>query len=101
MSDKKYIKTQLTEEELLTQLAEEAAELSQAALKMRRSMTNCNPTPKPREECALELAKEVGDVWVCLDLLDNILRPVMEKEIDMDIFMETRITRWANRLRAR
>ena len=101
MSDKEYIKTQLTDEELLTQLAEEAAELSQAALKMRRSMTDCNPTPKSRAECALELTKEVGDVWVCLDLLDNILRPVMEKEVDMGIFMETRITRWANRLRAR
>jgi hypothetical protein len=101
VNDREYIKSQLTEEEILTQLAEEAAELSQAALKMRRAMTNCNPTPKSREECALELTKEVGDVWVCLELLDGILRPVMEKEVDMGLHIEVRMTRWARRLRDR
>lgn len=101
MNDRAYIKSQLTEEEMLTQLAEEAAELSQAALKMRRSMTKTNPTPKTKEDCLRELVKEIGDVWVCLELLDGMLRPVMETEVDMGIHIETRITRWARRLKER
>jgi len=39
------IRKMLTEDELLCQLAEEAAELSQAALKLRRVLTGVNPTP--------------------------------------------------------
>ena len=35
---------------LLEQLAEESAELAQAALKMARKMRNENPTPKSRAD---------------------------------------------------
>lgn len=41
----------LGESELLAQLAEEAAELAQAALKLRRALDGSNPTPKSVSEC--------------------------------------------------
>lgn len=36
----------LPREEILAQLAEEASELAQAALKLRRALNGTNPTPK-------------------------------------------------------
>lgn len=38
------IKQHIPQDELLAQLAEECAELSQAALKLRRALTGINPT---------------------------------------------------------
>lgn len=45
----------LTESELLCQLAEESAELAQAALKERRALTNDNPTPKTYRQAHIDL----------------------------------------------
>lgn len=41
----------LTSAEILAQTGEEAAELAQAALKLRRALTGENPTPKSIAEC--------------------------------------------------
>ncbi len=54
---------------VLEQLAEECAELGQAALKMARKLRGENPTPKTLEECEADLCEEMGDVTLCLDLL--------------------------------
>lgn len=56
----------LTEGELLCQLAEEAAELAQAALKERRTLTNENPTPKTYNQAHVDLLEEIADVYVSL-----------------------------------
>ncbi len=40
-----YIKEHLPKAEILCQLAEEASELAQAALKLRRALDGTNPTP--------------------------------------------------------
>lgn len=42
---KTRVKDYLTQAELLCQLAEESAELAQAALKERRALEDDNPTP--------------------------------------------------------
>lgn len=41
----------LPKTEIMAQLAEEASELAQAALKLRRALDGTNPTPKSVEEC--------------------------------------------------
>lgn len=46
MADAKNVTDYLTPAELLAQLAEESAELAQAALKLRRAYDGTNPTPK-------------------------------------------------------
>lgn len=56
----------LTESELLCQLAEESAELAQAALKERRTLTSDNPTPKTYQQAHVNLLEEVADVYVSL-----------------------------------
>lgn len=54
---------------VLEQLAEEAAELAQAALKLARILRGENPTPKTAEEAAEHLSEEAADVLVCMDVL--------------------------------
>lgn len=56
----------LPETEILAQLAEEASELAQAALKLRRVLDGTNPTPKGEAECREVLQEEIADVLVCL-----------------------------------
>ena len=56
------IKQHIPQDELLAQLAEECAELSQAALKLRRALTGINPTPVTADEARWNLVEEVADV---------------------------------------
>lgn len=55
----------LGEAEVLAQLAEEAAELAQAALKLRRVLDGRNPTPMTETDCRAELIEEYSDVVHC------------------------------------
>ena len=78
--------------ELLAGLAEEATELAQAALKLRRAYDKTNPTPKTVDECHKALIEEVADVEVYLQVLsitwDLYHEPMMHK-----------IVRWEDRLK--
>lgn len=91
-----FIRDALPEEELLAQLAEEAVELSHAALKLRRVMDGRNPTPVRLSEALANLQEEVSDVLLLLLVLDidfddpSIVRAGMEK-----------LDRWVGRLRER
>lgn len=62
MTDLEFIASRLSEEELLCQIAEEASELAQAALKRRRAITQHNPTPTPPESALDDLYEEYGDL---------------------------------------
>ena len=62
------IKQHIPQDELLAQLAEECAELSQAALKLRRALTGINPTPVTAEEARKNLVEETADVYNVLGL---------------------------------
>ena len=61
MTNLEYIAANLSAEDILCQIAEEAAELAQAALKLRRAMTQTNPTPMSIEEAEKNLIEEYGD----------------------------------------
>lgn len=63
---KTRVKDYLTEGELLCQLAEESAELAQAALKERRALEDDNPTPVSYTDAHANLLEEVADVYVSL-----------------------------------
>jgi NTP pyrophosphatase (non-canonical NTP hydrolase) len=78
--------------ELLAGLAEEAAELAQAALKLRRCYDGTNPTPADPDrqyECLLE---EIGDVELYIDQL-SINRPVIND------YKAAKLERWKWRLK--
>lgn len=84
----------LTRDTLLCQLAEEAAELAQAALKERRTLTSENPTPKTYQNAHTDLLEEVADVYVSLGELLSL--------IDWEVVAHTRAEkeqRWIERLK--
>lgn len=84
-------------EERLLQLAEECAELSQAALKLRRAMTGVNPTPRSEAECVVNLMEEIGDVYTCVDIIAMELGPEMVAR-RVEETMRAKSERWARRL---
>lgn len=55
--------------EILAGLAEECAELGQAALKLRRVFDGTNPTPKSEEKAIEDIYQEVADVLIYIDSL--------------------------------
>lgn len=59
----------LSQEELLAQVAEEAAELAQAALKLRRVLNGNSPTPVQYSDAVDQLNEEMADVMLCTDQL--------------------------------
>ena len=65
----------LGESEVLAQLAEEAAELAQAALKLRRVLDGRNPTPATKESFRANLVEEYNDVVNCAQLLGVLVVP--------------------------
>ena len=87
-----YIKQKVPVEELLAGLAEEAAELAQAALKLRRVFNRVNPTPIKEEEAIERLYEEMADVKLYCSLLDA--NPQYISEV-----MRTKASRWENRLK--
>lgn len=90
-----YIRKSLPREVLLQQLAEECAELAQAALKNVRVLDGRNPTPIKRPEAFNNLIEEYADVLLCMEVLG------METTEVHSIIRETqseKLTRWKQRL---
>lgn len=87
----------LDQKELLCQLAEEASELVQAALKLRRAYDQTNPTPKTVQQCQDALLEELADVSVCCTALGY--DSPLSRSRTAAIYGE-KIQRWAERLEA-
>lgn len=75
----------MSQEELLIQLAEEAAELSHAALKLRRVMDGTNPTPVSYANAVKGLNEEIADVRLCLEQIhctnENVIRDIRNSKL--------------------
>lgn len=80
--------------ELLAQLAEEAAELSQAALKLRRALDGKSPTPVAESEAMRSLQEELADVLLCATIVGF-------NEADVALTMRAKTARWTTRLKRR
>lgn len=95
MSDQNYIIQHVTRDELLAQLAEEAAELAQAALKLRRAIRRDNPTPTPLLLAEEQLWEEIADVELCLSVVGATGKLRIAETQRM------KAARWVERLKAR
>lgn len=95
-SDIEYIKDQCPMDHRLAQLAEECAELSQAALKMRRTMGWGTPTPVTPTVARFALMDEMADVLGCILVI--VSRVNIESGYICDQ-MNDKLRRWADRLR--
>ena len=84
----------LPQEEILAQLAEEAAELAQAALKLRRALDMTNPTPVTIREAGGRLVEEIADVRVCESQLLGVDWAIVDE------ICKRKLGRWEGRLEA-
>ena len=94
-SNELYIKSKTPLEEMLAGLAEEAAELAQAALKYRRAITGTNPTPMTQQEARMRFLEELADVKLYMELIEatgDDLLYMMDCSRDKE-------RRWVERLR--
>lgn len=91
----KTVSNKVGRDELLCQLAEEASELAVAANKLRRSLTDKNPTPIAPEDAYRGLLQEVADVSNCLVALglDNGMNRMFIWKTAKD-----KMARWVARL---
>ena len=78
----------------LEQLAEEAAELSQAALKLAHMIRGENPTPVGYCQAVDNLKEETGDVRLCLKVLSD------DFDLSTDAEEAAKYRRWLDRLHA-
>lgn len=77
----------------LEQLAEEASELAHAALKMARIVRGENPTPVNEEEARLNLHEEIGDVRLCVEVIQDVFGTFYTENVE-----EEKLQRWQTRL---
>lgn len=90
LDNAKYIQEHLSADDIYTQLAEEAAELSQAASKYVRILNGNNPSPKTIEEAGHDVVEEFTDV---VNVAINVLG------IKPDWFIgDYKLYRWRKRL---
>ena len=78
--------------ELLAGVAEEAAELAQAALKLRRVFDGTNPTPKPMDEAISEFEEEIADLQVYLGRISYNRKRVEEIKKNKEERWKTRLS---------
>lgn len=78
----------------LEQLAEESAELAQAALKYARKIRGESPTPKTVDECVRALREEAADVEACLECITDVL-----DTMHVNYRKAAKVERWAMRIR--
>lgn len=78
---------------VLEQVAEEADELSHAALKLARALRGENPTPVSVEEAYAKLLEELGDVRLCTDTLKYTYGPMDTSETELK-----KQIRWVDRI---
>lgn len=100
MEDYKKIREYLKDDEILCQLAEEAAELSQAALKLRRALTGTNPTPVTAEKALEGLAEEMADVDIAFNafLYGFGSREHLKFHDNYRVIFMEKLNRWCERL---
>lgn len=91
-----FIRQMLSPEELLAQLAEEGAELTHAALKLRRAKDGTNPTPVVQSSAMNALLEEIADVMLLVELLN--FDPYDDEIRDI---MDFKLQRWEKRLKER
>lgn len=80
----------------LEQLAEECAELGQAALKLARFLRGQNPTRKTKREIQESLQEEVADVLLCIELIQKT--GVVGSPGRIDEIMTGKYERWIDSL---
>lgn len=91
-----YIAAKVSQTSRLMQVAEEAAELIQAAAKLARIKAGDNPAAVSREQAMQNLVEEIADVKIAIDALqlDDILPNRAVEEVERE-----KLDRWFERVK--
>lgn len=86
-------------DESVIQLAEECAELIQAATKFRRAMNGTTPVSLAKAQ--ENLIEEMADVRVCIDEMVILLDSEFSRNTEQQLLLkqQTKVERWAKRLK--
>lgn len=97
-SSKEIIKQSMSRHEVLAQLAEECAELGQAALKLRRTLNpDASPTTVSEDDAEQSFREEIADVLLCIGIAtDDDVQ--VKTTLDIAYIMVSKCDRWAERL---
>lgn len=87
----KQIREKVPVPDIFDQLAEEAAELAQAANKMARVMRGTNPANIDEKEAMKNVIEEYTDIHV-------VAKDILELQVD-ELQADYKIDRWAKRLK--
>ena len=92
-----YISKNISELAVLMALAEEASELSKAAMKYARAKGLLdNPTPISVEQAEADLIEEYNDLLICVGVLNKM--PSLTICVDVDL-RKRKCRRWAERIK--
>ena len=93
MTEYHYILDSIGKEEVLSQLEEECAELIHAASKLRRAISDKNPTPVTAEIAENMIIEELADVILCAKVLGY-----RADSIAVERIQEDKLYRWITRI---
>lgn len=91
-----FVRAAVPPSELWAQLAEEATELAHAALKLRRSIGEVNPTPVKPDEAFGAVMEEIADVTLLIHVLQLDLSPDA-----IEMTGRRKLLRWCDRLKGK
>lgn len=94
MNDYDYIRSHVSDVAQVMQLAEEAAELSAAAMKLARVLDGSNPTPVSEYFAMNAMLEEYADVVLCAEIL-GVYEEEMKK---IEATKNMKLQRWVQRL---
>ena len=93
-----YISNNISELAVLMALAEEATELSKAAMKLARAKGLLdNPTPISVAQAENDLIEEYNDLLICVGVLNKM--PSLTICVDVDL-RKRKCRRWAERIKS-
>ena len=93
-----YIANNISELAVLIALAEEASELSKAAMKYARAKGLLdNPTPISVTQAENDLIEEYNDLLNCIDMLNNVSGLTVSENT---VLRDSKYRRWAVRIRS-
>ena len=97
MNDINYIANNISELAALMALAEEASELSKAAMKVARAKGLLdNPTPIRVEQAEASLIEEYNDLLNCVTILDKVSGLSLKDDFAL---RPSKYLRWAERIK--
>ena len=97
MDEVDYIANNISELAVLMALAEEASELSKAAMKLARAKGLLdNPTPISVEQAEAGLIEEYNDVLNCVTILDKVSGLSLKDDFAL---RPSKYLRWAERIK--